>query len=73
MTSLVKDFIRRGGEGMRISCDREEDKIIRKNVIVHESARIYGRSEIGENSIILENVILGYPQADILKEIVKDA
>ena len=69
MTSLVKDFIRRGGEGMRIRCDREEDKIIRKNVIVHESARIYGRSEIGENSIILENVILGHPQADILKEI----
>jgi UDP-3-O-[3-hydroxymyristoyl] glucosamine N-acyltransferase len=69
MTSLVKDFIRRGGKGMRISCDREEDKIIRKNVIVHESARIYGISEIGENSIILENVILGFPQADILKEI----
>ena len=49
MTSLVKDFIRRGGEGMRISGDREEDKIMRKNVI------------------------LGYPQADILKEVVKDA
>ena len=54
---------------MRISCDREEDKSIRKNVIVHESARMYGRSEIGKNSIILENVILGHPQADILKEI----
>ena len=73
MTSLVKDFIRQGGEGMRISCDREEDKIMRKNAIVHESARIYGRSEISENSIIAENVIPGYPQADILKEVVKDA
>ena len=45
MTTLLKDFIRRGGEGMRIRCDREEDKIMRKNVI------------------------LGFPQADILKEI----
>lgn len=55
-----------------ISYNRKEGKSIRKNVIVHESARIYGRSEIGENSIILEHVILGYPQADILRSIVKN-
>lgn len=40
---------------------------------MHESRKlkIYGKSEIGENAIISENVILGYPQWDILKEIFK--
>jgi len=37
--------------------------------VIHESARIYGKSIIGENSHILENVILGYPDRQILNAI----
>jgi len=37
--------------------------------VIHESARIYGESIIGENSYILENVILGYPDKQILNVI----
>lgn len=37
--------------------------------MIHESARIYGKSIIGENSHILENVILGYPDRQILNVI----
>ena len=37
--------------------------------MIHESARIYGESIIGENSHILENVILGYPDRQILNVI----
>ncbi len=33
-----------------------------------EIFRSYGRSSIGKNSIIGENVIIGYPTSDILKE-----
>lgn len=36
-----------------------------------KNSRIYGKSEIGENTIISENVTLGYPQWDILEEILK--
>ena len=37
--------------------------------MIHESARIYGKSIVGENSYILENVILGYPDRQILSAI----
>lgn len=37
--------------------------------MIHRSARIYGKSSIGENSHILENVILGYPDRRILSVI----
>ena len=37
--------------------------------MIHESARIYGKSIIGGNSSILENVILGYPHSQILRAI----
>jgi len=36
---------------------------------IHETARIYGETHIGENSIIMEHVIVGFPSADILKDI----
>jgi acetyltransferase-like isoleucine patch superfamily enzyme len=34
--------------------------------LIHESARIYGKTTIGRDSRILENVILGYPDRQIL-------
>ena len=40
-----------------------------KNAYVHSSARIYGSTTLGENCTIMENVILGYPQHDILLHI----
>jgi len=33
---------------------------------IHNSARIYGQSSVGDNSLILENVIIGYPNSEIL-------
>lgn len=33
-----------------------------------ENVKIYGQSSIGKNAIIGENVIIGYPTSDILKE-----
>jgi len=33
---------------------------------IHNSARIYGKSSVGKNSLILENVIIGYPHTKIL-------
>lgn len=39
------------------------------NVIIDESARLYGNNTIGENSQIMENVMLGYPDRDILSKI----
>lgn len=42
-----------------------------KNSKVHYSVRAYGVSEIGANSIILENVCIGYPTSNILLEISK--
>jgi len=35
---------------------------------IHETARIYGDTKIGENSLVMENVILGYPTSDLLKD-----
>lgn len=37
--------------------------------MIHESARIYGKSTVGIDGVILENVILGYPDRQILKTI----
>ena len=37
--------------------------------MIHDSARIYGDSTVGINSSILENVILGYPDGQILNAI----
>jgi acetyltransferase-like isoleucine patch superfamily enzyme len=34
--------------------------------LIHESARVYGKTIVGANSYILENVILGYPDRQIL-------
>lgn len=35
-------------------------------VYIHQSVRAYGRCKVGDNAIVLEEVILGYPTADIL-------
>lgn len=37
--------------------------------MIHQSAKIYGESITGENSQLLENVILGYPDRQILNAI----
>jgi len=37
--------------------------------VIHQSARIYGKSTVTENSFILENVILGYPDRESLNNI----
>lgn len=36
---------------------------------IHNKATIYGKSSIGNGSMILENVIIGYPDGSILNEI----
>ncbi|MBN3038367.1 MAG: N-acetyltransferase [Candidatus Omnitrophica bacterium] len=40
-----------------------------KNVKVHPSVKAYGKNQIGKNSIILEDVYLGYPTTKILLKI----
>lgn len=42
---------------------------IEKNIKVHYSVRAYGKNKIGINSIILENVCIGYPTTKILLKI----
>ncbi|WP_407356679.1 acyltransferase [Methanolobus sp. WCC5] len=42
---------------------------MQKNTYIHRTARLYGSSSVGEGSVVLENVILGYPQHSILTEI----
>lgn len=42
-----------------------------KSIKVHSSAKILGTSTIGDNSVILENVILGYPEHSILISLLK--
>lgn len=37
--------------------------------MIHESVKIYGNTRIGKNAVILENVILGYPTARVLREV----
>ncbi len=39
------------------------------NVYIHQSVRTYGKNRVGDNGIILEDVILGYPTTDILLEL----
>jgi acetyltransferase-like isoleucine patch superfamily enzyme len=39
------------------------------DVFIHQSVRAYGRNCVGDHGIILEDVILGYPTADILLEL----
>jgi len=39
------------------------------NKTIHPSSKIYGSSDVGEGSIILENTILGYPEHGILMDI----
>jgi acetyltransferase-like isoleucine patch superfamily enzyme len=39
------------------------------NIQLHNSARIYGQTAIGDGSIILENVMLGYPDRTLQREI----
>lgn len=38
---------------------------------IHSSSRIYGTSVIGEDTVIMENVILGYPEHKVLMEILR--
>lgn len=38
---------------------------------IDKSSKIYGASVIGENSVVLENVILGYPEHGILMKIIE--
>lgn len=42
---------------------------INSNIKMHYSVMAYGKNKIGPNSIILENVYLGYPTTKILLEI----
>ena len=38
---------------------------------IHSSSKIYGTSVIGKDTVILENVIIGYPEHKVLMEILK--
>ena len=42
-----------------------------KKFKIHDSSKIYGNSVIGKDTVVLENVILGYPEHKILMEILK--
>ena len=39
-----------------------------KTVTIHEAAILYGKNSIGKGSRIMENVILGYPDRELLKK-----
>ncbi len=39
------------------------------NVFIHDSVKSYGTNHVGDNSMIMENVILGYPTSDIFLEL----
>jgi hypothetical protein len=39
--------------------------------MIHETVRIYGKNTIDDSCWLLEEVIVGYPDADIFKEIKK--
>lgn len=39
------------------------------NVYIHESVKYYGVNHVGDNTMLMENVILGYPTGDIFLEI----
>lgn len=40
------------------------------NNTIHKSSKIYGNSVIGDRTIILDNVIIGYPEHSVLMEII---
>jgi len=40
-----------------------------ENVYIHESVKYYGKNYIGKGTMLMENVILGYPTGDIFLEI----
>jgi len=40
-----------------------------KNVYIHESVKFYGTNYVADDTMIMENVILGYPTGDIFLEI----
>jgi acetyltransferase-like isoleucine patch superfamily enzyme len=40
-----------------------------RGCLLHETLRTYGRNRIGRQTMILENVILGYPTSDVLLRI----
>ncbi len=42
-----------------------------KEGMIHRTVRLYGSNTIGNNCIILENVIIGYPDVSILKELIE--
>ena len=44
---------------------------MQNDTYIHSSARVYGSGSIGKGSVVLENVILGYPQHSMLTEITK--
>lgn len=44
---------------------------LQNNTYIHRTANLYGSSSIGDSSVVLENVMLGYPQHSILMEITK--
>lgn len=41
-------------------------------ILIHETAIIYGNTKIGDNSLVLENVMLGYPDRSILGEMLSN-
>ena len=40
-------------------------------MMVHNTAKMYGNSRLGYNAVVLENVMLGYPDASVLEEIAR--
>jgi len=46
-------------------------RTMQKKTYIHKTAKLYGSSNLGEGSVVLENVVLGYPQHSILMEIRK--
>lgn len=43
-----------------------------KGCVIHDSLRSYGRSRLGRYTVIMENVILGYPTSDVLVQLMKN-
>lgn len=42
-----------------------------ENIRIHRSSKLYGRTSVGEGTVIMENVTLGYPEHRVLMEIIK--
>lgn len=40
-----------------------------KNVYIHSSVKYYGKNYVGDDTMIMENVVLGYPTSDIFLQI----